>query len=474
MEVEGGSPLTEEPPPFMTKAPSDSVVQKTAEVEDILMEGEGKDFEQNGEAITVSQEKTKKESDDDIPKIAITPAMSVTDLVEQLMSHMDPQQRKQFASAIQSKVAIDDTTSVDSSSTIVTSTTTTAVNTSDNCVSNVAAVTADIPTSVAVSTPDISTATVSAVITHENKLKELLPKEAEHEVGVQTEFVNATSKIQSCEDRSVESEIPKLKSEILEKKRKARKRKMVDSNELVKGKKITRKMKRREVGFGSNNTIVQCSNVDELTSGKKMNSNANSKRQMPLSSRNLEDRVQKEEKKCKGRKKQEERKKFIAEKKFPAKKLEKKRIINKNIREGSQEFVSSVDCGESNDRIESTHEDMVNQIKEFHLNMKRKVNEQLKIVIEQISKQFANLELNLGERKSWDLPWYHLNWKEVTQRFAIPKLKFKLELKILLQCNASMKYKFNVKSLLNSNFRNLRKVDKHFLIRKFLFICKGK
>lgn len=421
METENGSPLTEEPPLFMTKTPPlDDDVLKTTEL-DTLMEDEGKNSEQNHEITAVSQEKAKKRSDDDIPKIAITPAMNVTDLVEQLMSHMDPQQRKQFASAIQSKVAIDDTTAVDNSNTITTSTTITI--TPDTSASNAINATADIVTSATtVATANITATTISAASTCDSEIIE--SKESEHEVAVQTEFVNV-SKVQSCESQNVESGILELRNGISEKKRKTRKRKNDDYSESVLGK-PTRKMKRREVDLRLNDAVVGCSTVDELTLDEKINVNSSKRQvQVPLSSRNSETEVQIEERKCRGRKKHEERKKFIAEKKFPARKLEKKKTINEEIREGRQEFAVSVAAGEPNTHLEYSDENMVGQIRELHLDMKRKVNEQLKIVIEQVGRQFANLELNFGDRKHWDLPWYRLNWKEITRRFAVLKTKLK-------------------------------------------------
>uniref|UniRef100_A0A0R3RIN6 Histone-lysine N-methyltransferase n=1 Tax=Elaeophora elaphi TaxID=1147741 RepID=A0A0R3RIN6_9BILA len=413
METENGSPLTEEPPPFMTKAqPADSIVLKTADV-DTLVEDEEINSVQTDETVAVSQEKTKKESDDNIPKIAITPAMNVTDLVEQLMSHMDPQQRKQFASAIQSKVAIDDTAAVDSNSTVAT-TDTTIVSITDSDTNSAAGATTDASASVTVAAANITTATVSAATAYDDKAMELLPKEPEHEVAVQTEFDNA-SKIQSCEDLDAGSETSELRSEIPENKRKTRKRKMEDCNQSVSGE-IARKMKRREIGFISNDTVERRSNVDELGPDDKINANG-LKRQMRLSSKNLETEMLTEERKCKGRKKQEE-KKFVAEKKFPTKKLEKKRVTKEHNHEGQEGFISSVGAEEPNAHLKFPNENMMAEIKEFHMDMKRKINEQLKIVIEQIGRQFANLELDLGDRQHWDLPWYRLNWKEVTRRLV--------------------------------------------------------
>lgn len=407
MEAESSSPLTEEPPLFMTKTPpSDSDIQKTTEV-DALLEDMEKNSEQNHEAKAESQEKIKKESGDDITKIAITPAMNVTDLVEQLMSHMDAQQRKQFASAIQSKVATDDSTVVDSSTV---STTATITNNLDN--SSAVITTADTVTSVTVVPTTKITTTINVAPTGDNELMEI--KESENEVAVQTEFVDV-SKARLCENESIEDKIPEHRSGFPERKRKTRKRKVEECRESV-SEKPARKMKRREVRQRSNNIVIGCSNVTELVSGEKTNINSLKRRmQIPLSPKNLEAELQTEERKCKGRKKQEGRKKFVAEKKFPTRKLEKK-VIDEKVREGCQEFTGNVTTGEPNTHLECSNENMVDQIKEFRLDMKRKINEQLKIVIEQISRQFANLELNLGDRKHWDLPWYRLNWKEVTRR----------------------------------------------------------
>lgn len=55
----------------------------------------------------VDSTKSKTGSDQDIPTVTITPAMNVSELVEQLISKMDPEQRKQFATVIQTKVGLD-------------------------------------------------------------------------------------------------------------------------------------------------------------------------------------------------------------------------------------------------------------------------------------------------------------------------------------------------------------------------------
>ncbi|VDP19078.1 unnamed protein product, partial [Onchocerca flexuosa] len=422
METESGSPFTEEPPPFVTKVlPSDDAILKTVEPDTLMKENEEKNSEQNDEIGTVSQEKTKKGPDDEIPKIAITPAMNVTDLVEQLMSHMDPEQRKQFANAIQSKVAIDDITAADCNKTVtVTNTTVTSI--PDNGTNTIATATTEIATSVTTDAADTITSTISTATICDDKTIKLLPKEPEHEVAVQTEFI--ASNIQSHKNRTVGNDVSKFKNRFPRKKRKSRKRKMEECKESVSEKPV-RKMKRKEVGHKPNDATIQCSNVDELSLGGNVNENIF----RPLSSRNFETEVQTEEKKNKGRKKQEERKRFIAEKKFPTKKLEKKKIITDKVCGRRQEPTVNVADGEPDTHLEYKDENMVDQIREFHLDMKRKVNEQLKAVIEQIGKQFANLELNLGGREHWNLPWYRLNWKEVTRRFVILKPKFKLELK---------------------------------------------
>ncbi|MCP9257933.1 Histone-lysine N-methyltransferase ASH1L [Dirofilaria immitis] len=316
--------------------------------------------------------------------------MNVTDLVEQLMSHMDPEQRKQFASAIQSKVAVDDITA-DCNSTI-SSTTSIATSTPDNGTNTVATATANIAVATSAVADTITSSISAATICDENAI-ELLPGEPEHEVAVQTEFVSA-SKMQSRKNRNVEDEIPESNS-IPEKKRRFRKRKVEDCEESV-AEKPVRKIKRREGGHKTNDALLGRSNINGSTLHENTNANT-------FSSRNFDTGIQMEERKCKGRKKPEEKKK-------------EKRIVAEEVYERCQELADNVADKEPDTHLECTDENMVDQIKEFHLDMKRKVNEQLKTVIEQIGKQFANLELNLGNREHWDLPWYRLNWKEVTRR----------------------------------------------------------
>uniref|UniRef100_A0A158R4Z6 SET domain-containing protein n=1 Tax=Syphacia muris TaxID=451379 RepID=A0A158R4Z6_9BILA len=53
----------------------------------------------------------------------------------------------------------------------------------------------------------------------------------------------------------------------------------------------------------------------------------------------------------------------------------------------------------------------------FRQKVKQRMNEQLNEIIKQVAKQFGELELQLGPRMRWDLPWYRLNWKEVAQRY---------------------------------------------------------
>ncbi|MCP9257932.1 BMA-LIN-59, isoform c [Dirofilaria immitis] len=61
METENGSPLTEESPPFMTKIlSSDEAALKTSEADTLMKGNEKRNSEQNGEIVTVSQEKAKR------------------------------------------------------------------------------------------------------------------------------------------------------------------------------------------------------------------------------------------------------------------------------------------------------------------------------------------------------------------------------------------------------------------------------
>lgn len=394
METEGSSPSADEAS-FMAKTPTpDNVVLKTNEV-DLVKEKE-KISEQDCEIVAISQEKTKEGTViDDVPKIAITPAINVTDLVEQLMAHMDPQQRKQFASAIQSKVAVDDITAVNSNTVSVTNTTTNA----------------DVVTSItAVATPN-----VNSVDTAYGCDKATESKESEH-VVVHTKFVS-TSKEQLNEEQNMECQSSEPKSGMLTMKRKTRKRKVEGCSEPISGKPV-RKMKWREVRLRSNDVVKGCSNDDVVAGGNRNVDSLRREMQISVSPINLEPGVQTEEKQCKGRMNEEQRKKFVVGKK-PSRKLEKRNMLEEELCDGHQKYVVDVATGETGEHSENSDENTVDHIKGFHLDMKRKVNEQLKVVIEQVRKQFANLELSLGSRKQWNLPWYRLNWKEVTRRFAI-------------------------------------------------------
>lgn len=87
--IEETSPMIEDGPPQMTAEEQPQRDVERSKVEEKMTE-------ETGETEAV-------------PKIAITSKMDVTDLVEKLMAHMDPEQRKQFANAIQSKVAVENT-----------------------------------------------------------------------------------------------------------------------------------------------------------------------------------------------------------------------------------------------------------------------------------------------------------------------------------------------------------------------------
>uniref|UniRef100_A0A914R344 Uncharacterized protein n=1 Tax=Parascaris equorum TaxID=6256 RepID=A0A914R344_PAREQ len=67
-------------------------------------EEEAPQMENLSKANKCSEQMATSQSVDDVPKIAITPAMNVNELVEQIISHMDAEQRKQFATVIKSKV----------------------------------------------------------------------------------------------------------------------------------------------------------------------------------------------------------------------------------------------------------------------------------------------------------------------------------------------------------------------------------
>lgn len=381
---ESGSPTTEvDPSPSTVKTTSRILKDAEAAVFTSAMDGEEKSEQPE---VALSQEKAKEENDD-IPKIAITPAMNVSDLVEQLMSHMDAEQRKQFASAIQSKVAVEEeTTSCVTTGTVTTTTTTT--------------------TTVAASAGINAVTTTSGTCSTDDKEMPAEPpvKESEIEVAVQTE-VFITSKMRQQKDRSIENKIPKFKKQFREK-IKQRKRKMEDRNESTVGGLAPLKIRKREFEVEQNDVSAQCSSV--VGAGKLAELDL-----QPTSSINLCTGFQGQvEKKQSEIQREFGGKKFIAEKTCFEGGVEKKKKICKEVGEECWAVLER-SIGEEPDYLD---ENMVDHVRELHLDMKRKLNEQLKVVIDRIGKQFASLELNLGDRMHWDLPWYRLNWKEVARR----------------------------------------------------------
>lgn len=63
-------------------------------------------------------------------------------------------------------------------------------------------------------------------------------------------------------------------------------------------------------------------------------------------------------------------------------------------------------------------EDSIERLRQFRKKVKQRMNDQLNLIISEVEKKLDGLELCLGPRMHWELPWYRLNWKQVAQRLA--------------------------------------------------------
>ncbi|VDN04319.1 unnamed protein product [Thelazia callipaeda] len=352
--------------------------------------------------ISTNCRKKVMESDDNIPKIAITPAMNVTDLVEQLMSHMDPEQRKQFATAIQSKVAVEDSNFVNDANPAVCDSLTTTTNT----------LTSKVPGSATEMLIATSASNNNSGSNENDGAIEKPPESLLQKCNNEIEMLSQDR--QSCSNQpssdQITEEAAKLISQVGKKRLDSRKRKMGRCADL--SDKLYQQAKRRksETFIGERKDSLQLESWCDL-----------------------EFTLQNDYGVCGEGKKQEERVEYIFGRE--SKKFEETEVV------GGREFVENKEVfrkirGESlNCSSKGTDEYTMNQINEFHANMKRKVNQQLKLVMEQIDQQFAKLELNLGDQMHWDLPWYCLDWKQLTRRLVekkrLEKSRHKSSLKML-------------------------------------------
>ncbi|VDK27815.1 unnamed protein product, partial [Gongylonema pulchrum] len=398
---EASSPVAEEeePPPFMMKATSEPSVTAQAEVAAsaaLTAEAEPQQQQQNyreaAEAAAVNQQKPKRgEGDDNVPKIAITPAMNVSELVEQLMSHMDAEQRKQFASAIQSKVAVEDAASGNSCDTVA------------------AEDTASTITSAATATDTINSMAASSVADDDTAVVETLNSYSEYdeEAAVEAflkelESSDVVEASERCNEESEENKGVELKEQIVEKK-KRRKRKMRDRSE---SEEAARKSKKRFVEQSSIDVTTQClagedDNVSNLMS--------------PLSSSSIGLSADKRvvEKHCEEQVESKEQTVFMAKNNSPA-----ERMLH-----GNEEITDEMKDEQQIDLKKAAVKEpakpephCLEYVRQRHQEVRRKIDEQFTIIIDRIVKQFAGLRLMTGTRMSRGLPWYRLDWKEITQR----------------------------------------------------------
>lgn len=335
------------------------------------------------EEKSVDKSEMKTDSDD-IPKIAITPAMDVADLAQQIMSHMDPEKLKQLANVIKG--------AVESTSEVVATLSDGGIRTES---------TAETESEVAVQTEIIEPIT---------------QPEADKGIDVTCGTVNlAENQVAStiiggdCQQQVGGAAPSKNKN--------SRKRRIVEERS---GKKK------------SKNETESLNEVSKMRELNEVNKVVSDEREFDTLSRQEESL--KMDGSCGGEllvveKKAKERKAVRRKKsKATPRSVRKEEAVaaEERMKEDGKSGVEKLDeddCkGEMQKRpeIESALRDFV---REGRLSLKRTLQNHVRNMIVEVERQMASLELNIGAPLHWSMPWYHLNWKEVTQRFALNLLQ---------------------------------------------------
>ncbi|VDK44843.1 unnamed protein product [Anisakis simplex] len=390
----------------------------------------------------LQKQSTAVDSNVVVPKIAITPAMNVNDLVEQIMSQMDAEQRKQFANVIKSKVC-------ESGHANATDAHKDCSKNDLNLRSNETALN-ELQKQINIS--DISLMCESNVINSEHsdssnnqtdKDHLQFPAESSDHISEQSSLIprqqsdnNNNNKVKSKKQRSS----PK---NVNDRTRKRKRTTHHSRNDIIKdeprllndGDKQEGLVVSSERSFldafvnekRNNGGLQQQLRGDDgvreqICDGKgerKLEENMN-KKMVNEEERSEEVEVSKKEKLRRKEGEDVKKEEEDAEK------------LKRNTRKGKVEREEELKRGErshENEEVERTrvNEQMRNRLKEedpnerlrtYRCGVKRKLNEQLKSVIEKVEKQLSNIELSLGPHMHWTLPWYRLNWKDVAQRLV--------------------------------------------------------
>ncbi|KHN77835.1 putative histone-lysine N-methyltransferase lin-59 [Toxocara canis] len=331
---------------------------------------------------------------DDVPKIAITPAMNVNELVEQIISHMDPEQRKQFATVIKSKVETSDVGSEPGPET-------------SKC-------------SEAAVMEEQQKETLSEGVTAKVTRKSVARKR--NQVGSSVERCQRSQPSTSARGGSRKDGIDKRLYRSGEEMQK-RKRHLRDGADQVK----------------RGGTVVK-SEQEERTNSKKTFKESTMKRNEEVfidCEANVEERGRESDEKERELQKDVEQETLMEEERR-AQEETRERLKRKEEEEAQKrERLKQLGEGDTRERLKRKEEEAERlkrreeeeakeRLRVYRVGVKRKLNEQLKSVIEKVEKQLTNIELSLGPRMHWNMPWYRLNWKDVAERLVERDLLEKL------------------------------------------------
>uniref|UniRef100_F1KQR0 Histone-lysine N-methyltransferase lin-59 n=1 Tax=Ascaris suum TaxID=6253 RepID=F1KQR0_ASCSU len=366
-------------------------------------EEEAPQMENLPKANKCSEQMTASQSVDDVPKIAITPAMNVNELVEQIISHMDAEQRKQFATVIKSKV--------------------------ETC--------EEVERAETLQRAD------SAIDDHHTAGGEATCKENSRRSGSRRRGqADSSNERRECSQQGTSSQEGSHRTEH-SKQREVEKQLSKGGDEVRKRKRHLRdgveRVKKSETPARSEQNVFK----KERASSEKPFSGDSSKRDGKdlLTEGELHKEKRRWARSEDGRKLQTDMEEKPAGEEDKEEKEDHARLKRKEELE-AWERIHRLEREEVGERVKRKEEDVREELKSreeeelreqlnereeeearerlraYRIGVKRKLNEQLKSVIERVEKQLSNLELNLGPRMHWNLPWYRLNWKDVAQRIV--------------------------------------------------------
>lgn len=396
--------------------------------------------------ITDTTRSENEETGHEVPKIAITPSVNVNDLVEQLMSHLGPEQRKQFADAIKSKVVDEFDPGNCATTSQVSPPTDGSVEeeTWDPMTANDLEQQHSISGKGFLQCEEMQSPVPESDSFYDREMS-LERKDDEPWSAQKVEEFNRNNGMPSLENEQQElcedeiSFICQLRADVSEEETKKRKDIStaggVSENFYDEGSSSESSPKERvvDLDFAEGSTPGFEKNEDSLPTCRDENFEVR-----PKASVDFKDEKKPKKRRTSIRQERSQGKKVklkdaahapgvrvsqktekIAEKKIPA--FLPRRIVEVPV-ECEERIVQNSTHGEMDSEGSNTRqkleEDTQERIRAFRLKVKKQMSEQLNGIIDRVEKQFASIELELGPRMHWELPWYRLNWKEVAQRIA--------------------------------------------------------